>query len=135
MNPLAALGSVVGSTTTNELVSAATDGKYNNWEEGAADVLGVKSEMGKNLLALTNPGNFLGFFGNRALASSNVGTKVPLTEKTIVGTEKPFYRQIQVKGSQPHTKTIATTEKIALNNPDAVIPNRPQYTNNLDIVH
>lgn len=136
MNPLAALGSVVGSTATNEAVNAATDGKHKTWGSAAADVLGVESELGQNLLELTNIGGLaLGGFGNRALAASNVSTKVPLTEKTIVGTEKPFYRQIQVKGSQPHTKTIATTEKIALNNPDAVIPNRPQYTNNLDIVH
>lgn len=136
MNPLAAMGSVIGSTATNEAVNSITDGKHKTWGSAAADVLGVESELGQNLLEFTNIGGLaLGGFGNRALAASNVGTKAPLTEKTIVGTEKPFYKQIQVKGSRPTTKTIATTEKIALNNPDAVILNRPQYTNNLDIVH
>lgn len=136
MNPLAAMGSVIGSTATNEAVNAITDGEHKTWGSAAADVLGVESELGQNLLELTNIGGLaLGGFGNRALAASNVSAKAPLTEKTIVGTEKPFYRQIQVKGSQPYSRTIKSAYKIALNDPDAVIPNRPQYTNRLDIIH
>lgn len=97
-NPLAAGAGFIGGLGTNEVVSTLSDGKYDTWGQMASDKLGIESEMGQNLMELTNPG---------ALALSAAGTAATGGMSTVTRggktiTTPKYYTKSQI----PYTKTI-----------------------------
>lgn len=97
-NPFAAGAGFIGGLGTNEVVHAASDGKYDSWGQMTSDKLGIESKIGQNLMELTNPGA-LAFSAAGAAATGGISTvirngKTIRTPRYYKTTQSPYVRTV-----------------------------------------